>query len=134
MYQALIWPQSSFDVCARVEEGLDMRTESRVEAWIRPEEAVSALETDIARIGPFGTLNPAPLLGLRALTLARDPAQFGRTTVNWRLDFAETPVPGVLFGRSEMPFRGGDRLDVVFHFSRDNYGMPQFFIRDMRRA
>ena len=122
------------EVCAEVERGLDMRTESRVEAWILPEEAVSKLETDVSRIGPFGTLNPAPLLGMRALTLARDPARFGRTTVNWRLDFAETPVPGVLFGRSEMPFAAGDRLDVVFHFSRDNYGMLQFFLRDLRPA
>ena len=71
---------------------------------------------------------------LRGLTLARDPSRFGRTTVNWRLEFAETPVPGVVFGRPEMPFRGGDRLDAVFHFARDNFGAPQFFLRDLRRA
>ena len=122
------------EVCAEVEAGLDMRTESRVEAWLRPEEAVAALETDIARIGPFGTLNPAPLLGLRALTLARDPVRFGKTTTNWRLEFVETSVPGVVFARPEPPFRAGDRIDAVFHFSRDNYGMLQFFVRDLRPA
>ena len=122
------------EVCAEVEAGLDMRTESRVEAWLRPEEAVAALETDIARIGPFGTLNPAPLLGLRALTMARDPVRFGKTTTNWRLEFVETSVPGVVFARPEPPFRAGDRIDAVFHFSRDNYGMLQFFVRDLRPA
>ena len=121
-------------VCAEAERGLDMRPESRVEAWIRPDEADAALEADLARIGPFGTLNPQPLLGMRGLTLARDPSRFGRTTVNWRLEFAETPVPGVVFGRPEMPFRVGDRLDAVFHFARDNFGAPQFFLRDLRRA
>ena len=100
----------------------------------RVAEADAALEADLARIGPFGTLNPQPLLGMRGLTLARDPSRFGRTTVNWRLEFAETPVPGVVFGRPEMPFRGGDRLDAVFHFARDNFGAPQFFLRDLRRA
>ena len=121
-------------VCAEAERGLDMRPESRVEAWIRPDEADAALEADLARIGPFGTLNPQPLLGMRGLTLARDPSRFGRTTVNWRLEFAETPVPGVVFGRPEMPFRVGDRLDAVFHFARDNFGAPQFFLRDLRRV
>ena len=95
---------------------------------------MAALETDIARIGPFGTLNPAPLLGLRALTLARDPVRFGKTTTNWRLEFVETSVPGVVFARPEPPFRAGDRIDAVFHFSRDNYGMLQFFVRDLRPA
>ena len=33
-----------------------------------------------------------------------------------------------------MPFRGGDRHDAVFHFARDNFGAPQFFLRDLRRA
>ncbi len=121
-------------VCTEVERGLDMRPESRVEAWIEPAEANAALERDVARIGPFGTLNPQPLLGLRALALRRDPARFGRTTVNWRLEFEELPVPAVVFGRADMPFHAGDRLDAVFHFSRDNYGLPQFFVRDLRPA
>ena len=43
-------------------------------------------------------------------------------------------MPGVVFGRPEMPFAAGDRLDAVFHFSRDNFGAPQFFLRDLRRA
>ena len=121
-------------VCAEAESGLDMRPESRVEAWIEPAAADAALEADLARIGPFGTLNPQPLLGLRALTLARDPVRFGRTTTNWRLEFDQTSIPGVVFGRPDMPFRAGDRLDAVFHFSRDNFGSPQFFLRDLRPA
>ena len=44
------------------------------------------------------------------------------------------PVPAVVFGRADMPFHAGDRLDAVFHFSRDNYGLPQFFVRDLRPA
>ncbi len=120
--------------CAAAEEGLDMRTESRIEAWISPSETDAKLEADLARLGPFGTLNPQPLLGMRKLTLAGDPTKFGRTTTNWRVLFEETPVPGVLFGKPDMPFRAGERIDVVFHFSRDNFGAPQFSIRDMRAA
>ena len=121
-------------VCAEAESGLDMRPESRVEAWISPGEADSRLEADLARIGPFGTLNPQPLLGMRRLTLAASPSRFGRTSVNWRLTFSETPIPGVVFGRADMPFAIGERVDAVFHFSRDNFGAPQFAIRDMRHS
>lgn len=119
-------------VCEDAERGLDMRPESRIEAWIEPEEADTSLVDEIARIGPFGTLNPAPILALRGVTLAADPAKFGRTSVNWHIDLEETRVPAIVFGRAEMPFKKGDRVDIAFHFSRDNYGSPQFFVKDMR--
>lgn len=121
-------------VCAEAENGLDMRTERRIEVWIEPQDATDRLESELVRIGPFGTLNPQPLLGMRGVTLASDPSKFGRTSVNWRLDLEETPVPAILFGHPEMPFRKGDKLDMVFHFSRDNYEALQFFVKDLRRA
>jgi len=121
-------------VCAAAEEGLDMRTESRIEAWIEPAEASPALEAELSRIGPFGTLNLAPLLGMRGLTLRDDPSKFGKTTVNWNLHFAETPVPAVVFGRPSLPFGAGDRVDIVFHFVQDSYNGLQFLVRDMRLA
>ena len=122
-------------ICGETEEGLDMRPVRLVEAWIAPEDATEALARDIARIGPFGTLNPPPLLGLRGLRLDSDPATFGRAAgVNWRLQFAETTIRGMVFGRPDMPFRAGDRVDLVFNFSRDMYGALQFAVRDIRPA
>ena len=111
-----------------------MRTESRIEAWIEPAEASPALEAELSRIGPFGTLNLAPLLGMRGLTLRDDPSKFGKTTVNWNLHFAETPVPAVVFGRPSLPFGAGDLVDIVFHFVQDSYNGLQFLVRDMRLA
>lgn len=120
-------------ICAETEDGLDMRPVRAVEAWISPEDATEALARDIALIGPFGTLNPSPLLGLRRLTLDGDPVTFGRSAgLNWRLQFAETTVSGMVFGRPDMPFRGGDKVDVVFNFTRDMYGALQFAVRDIR--
>ncbi len=122
------------EVCENAENGLDMRPESRIEAWLEPDEADDGLVDEIARLGPFGTLNPAPFLALRGVTLAEDPAKFGRTNVNWHIDLEESRVPAIVFGRTDMPFKKGDRVDIVFHFSRDNYGSPQFFVKDMRRS
>ena len=123
------------DICAEAEAGLDMRPVRLVEAWITPEDATEALARDISRIGPFGTLNPPPLLGMRGLRLDSDPATFGRAAgSNWRLSFAETTIRGMVFGRRDMPFRAADRVDVVFNFTRDMYGALQFAIRDIRPA
>lgn len=120
-------------VCSAAEEGLDMRPERMVESWVEPEEATEALARDIALLGPFGTLNPSPLLGMKGLTLAGDPATFGKTAgVNWRLQFRETTVHGMVFGWRDMPFRSGDKVDIVFNFSRDMYCSVQFAIRDVR--
>lgn len=121
-------------VCAEAEAGLDMRPERRIEAWIAPQDATEALARDIARLGPFGTLNPPPLLGMRALTLDGDPVGFGKTGANCRLKFAETTLQGMVFGRPDVPFRDGDRIDLVFNFSHDVYGALQFFVRDIRSA
>lgn len=120
------------EVCCEAERNLDMRPESRIEAWIRPEEANERLLLEIQKVGPFGTLNPPPLLGLRGLTLATSPLRFGRSSVNWRLDFQETRIPGILFNQEVMPFREGDRLDIVFRYNRDNFGSLQFLVRDIR--
>lgn len=123
------------EVCSEAEEGLDMRPERVVEAWISPSDATEALARDIALLGPFGTLNPSPLLGMRSLVLEADPATFGKSAgSNWRLQFAGTTVSGMVFGRRDMPFRAGDKVDVVFNFSHDMYGALQLAVRDMRRA
>ena len=122
------------EVCRSTEDTVDMRPESRIEAWIKPAEANEALLQEIQMVGPFGTLNPPPLLALRHVTLASNPTRFGRSAPNWRFDFRETGIPGILFNREHMPFRAGDALDIVFRYNRANFNLLQFLIRDIRRS
>ena len=128
--------RSAFDAaCGAAFEGVDYRRAIAVDAWLSPDDATDELETALHLLEPCGMDNAEPLLGLRGLTLRSKPTCFGRERKdNWDLSFAEIPWRGLLFRQEEFPFAAGDRLDVVFVFSRDVHGELQIVIKDAARS
>jgi hypothetical protein len=67
--------------------------------------------------------------------LSKEPSSFGKNRQdNWRLSFKETSLNGILFRKKDMPFEEGDKLDIIFAFSRDLRGNLQMSIRDFASA
>lgn len=120
------------EVCAEAIKGLDLRPELIIDAWIGPDRLNEKTEALLERLEPCGMKNPSPKLGVRGLTLRQDPRSFGKKRRdNWALEFEETNMGGVLFRRESLPFKAGDKIDVVFAFSRDMFGTLQMMVRDV---
>ncbi len=120
------------EVCAQAIKGLDLRPELVVDAWIGPGRLNENTEALLERLEPCGMKNPSPKLGVRGLTLRQDPRSFGKKRRdNWAMEFEETNMGGVLFRRESLPFKAGDKIDVVFAFSRDMFGTLQMMARDI---
>lgn len=124
--------RAAFDeACAKAIAGLDLRPELLVDDWISPDAIGGEMESLLGRLEPCGMDNPSPKLGVRGLTLSEAPRSFGKKRQdNWAFTFAETDICGIAFRKDGVPFRAGDKLDVVFAFSRNMYGELQIIIRD----
>ena len=114
---------------------MDFRRTLAIDDWLAPDDVTDELETALQLLEPCGMDNAEPLLGIRGLTLRSKPACFGRARKdNWEMSFAEIPWRGLLFRREDFPFAAGNRLDVVFTFSRDNHGELQIILKDAAQA
>ena len=123
------------EVCAKATEGLDLRPELTIDAWIDHSSLNEATAKTLQRLEPCGMKNPSPKLGVCNLTLSKEPSSFGKNRQdNWRLSFKETSLNGILFGKKDLPFEEGDKLDIIFAFSRDLRGNLQMSIRDFASA
>lgn len=128
--------RAAFDAaCGEAFADVDFRRTLAIDDWIAPGGVTDELETSLQQLEPCGMDNAEPVLGIRSLTLRSDPCCFGRARKdNWELAFKEIPCRGLHFRREDFPFAAGDRLDVVFAFSRDNHGELQLILKDAARA
>ncbi len=120
--------------CAQATEGLDLRTELVIDDWLEPSDIGVPLENSLHLLEPCGMENSVPQLGARGLTLKSDPRRFGRTSNHWELSFRETEHPCIAFRRESMPFKAGDKLDIVFTLSSSPYDPVQMILRDAART
>lgn len=116
--------------CRNAIQGIDLRRTLVVDDWITPAELDETLEADLRRLEPCGMLNPLPRLGTRGLTLRGDPRAFGKEGNHWALTFAETPHRCVAFRRDTLPFKSGDRIDVVYTIGSSMYDSVQMLLKD----
>jgi single-stranded-DNA-specific exonuclease len=128
--------RDAFDAaCADAFADVDFRRVLVVDDWLSPRDATDELETALQRLEPCGMDNPEPLLGIRGLTLRSNPVCFGRIRKdNWEMTFHEIPWRGLLFRHEHFPFVAGDRLDVVFSFSRDLHDELQIIVKDAAKV
>lgn len=128
--------RAAFDAaCGEAFAGVDFRRTLVIDDWLAPGDVTDELETALQLLEPCGMDNAEPLLGIRGLTLRSTPCSFGRARKdNWEMSFHEIPWRGMLFRREDFPFAAGDRLDVVFTFSRDSHDELQIILKDAARA
>lgn len=119
------------DACKKGIGETDLRREMIIDDWLQPSEITEELDDFLKWLEPCGMSNPSPCLAVRGLTLKSDPKCFGKIKKdNWELVFCETSVRGLLFRHDAFPFKAGDKLDIVFAFSRDSHGDLQMILRD----
>lgn len=127
--------QQRFDAaCAQATEGLDLRTELIIDDWIQPCDISVSLEASLHLLEPCGMENSIPRLGARGLTLKSDPKRFGKTNNHWELSFKETEHHGIAFRHETMPFKAGDKLDIVFTLSSNTYDPVQLILKDAAKT
>ncbi len=118
------------DACAHATEGLDLRTELIIDDWLEPSDISVSLESSLQLLEPCGMENSVPRLGARGLTLKSDPKRFGKTNNHWELSFQETEHHAIAFRHESMPFKAGDKLDIVFTLSSNTYDPVQLILKD----
>jgi single-stranded-DNA-specific exonuclease len=126
---------SRFVVLARVAVPEDARRPLAVDLALPAAYVDYGLYRDLARLGPWGTGNPDPLVAVLGLTVQRvRAANGGHTQLVLRRD--RDVIDGIAFGRSDLAagLVEGDRVDVVARLASRRFGgleTLQLEIRDV---
>ena len=127
--------RQQFDAsCAKATEGLDLRTELLIDDWLQPSDITVSLETSLHLLEPCGMENTVPKLGVKGLTLKSDPKCFGKTNNHWELFFKEITHRCIAFRHESMPFKAGDKLDLIFTLSSSAFDSVQLILKDAARS
>ena len=116
-----------------------VRPPLRIDAWVEPSAISMEFHESLARLEPTGQGNPPPRWAFHAAELTCEPIPFGRDGQFRRLLFRrpdDTPLEAVMFscGDIPMPWKAGDRLDVVFTTEINDYNGPslRILVEDLR--
>jgi single-stranded-DNA-specific exonuclease len=129
---------ATFRVLAEATIPADPRQTLAIDLALEPLDVDYALQRDLARLAPWGSGNPEPLLLVRGLTVTRvRPATGGHSqlTLRRRIDVLD----GIAFGRSDLAetVHEGDVVDVVARLASRTFGgyeSLQLEIRDVATA
>ena len=123
-------------VCAAALEGIDLQPVQRIDAWL----ALTSLDRDflhqLERLAPFGEGNPAPVLGVRGVSIASQPRVVGRDHLKLVLASGGRQIEAIGFDMGQRRLPEGP-IDVAFRLERNTYGGQDALrlnVQDLRPA
>lgn len=82
--------------------------------WIQARELTGPLHHDVEALQPFGSGNPAPLLGLRRITLTREPEVFAEKHLRFPLELRPgSKLQTIMWGGADRPPPAGTPIDLA---------------------
>ncbi len=131
--------QQAFDeAAARELGGAIPEKELEIAQWIRIEDISERLLDDLERLHPHGQDNPAPVFGLRGISLNRPPEEFGNGHFRFHLDdHSRRSIAGVAWKMSQRRPPVGHSLDLAVKAGWNSWNgrrNPQVELVDWRPA